>query len=322
MIEGQKQAYLNEFKGNLFEYLVGKELARLYSKERKYLEGLPSEAHRFLSHYEKELRVLDPQLPTQLSELAKSFCENLIKDHRFQLRGVEEVILVGKYKNFEENFDFEEADIVIKTEEEVIPLSLKLVKTQSFVNTKSAGVRTFFKKYFDDSNLQDSVNKEIDVIYETMARGLYSNHELDYEGDFERWKSLGLPDLPGQLEIPDKEVLHRSYKEISALFYKHLKTLSLGEDFHERLQPLLGKSHQSMVQIHCFHSGTTTYDYVDYHLEIPMLNEMWAIGEEEPDHASIHFFSSNKIFQVRIKPMNKFTVPSFKVNCSVKFLRS
>ncbi len=320
MLESQRQAYLNEFKGNLFEYLVGRNLARCANLERNFLESIPLEAQKFLAHYEKELRILEPKLPVQLTDLADIFCNRICEDSKLSFDLIENIFLVGKVKEGLLDYSLGEADLLLSYEDKIIPLSLKLVKHQSFVNTKSAGVRTFFEKYFDDSEVQEDVNREVDIAYEAMARSLHQNHDFDYVGNFSQWVSEGLPELPGKLEDRDKKILHKSYQDISKIFYKQLKKFSSSQKFQTQLSPLLGKSDSSMIQLLCFHKGTETYEFVDYHIDLPSEDDNFDLEAEEPHHASIHLSGENKVFQLRIKPMNKFTVPSFKVNCSVKYL--
>nr|MBP9682228.1 hypothetical protein [Bacteriovorax sp.] len=58
----QKEAILNEFKGNLFEFLVAQGLARKSNIEDQFLLSLPTEFKSRLGTYEELIRLHEGRL--------------------------------------------------------------------------------------------------------------------------------------------------------------------------------------------------------------------------------------------------------------------
>ena len=52
----QSQAYLNEYKGNLFEYLVALEVAQKFHIQSQFMQSLGPNQWELLQHYEREIK--------------------------------------------------------------------------------------------------------------------------------------------------------------------------------------------------------------------------------------------------------------------------
>jgi len=74
----QKEALINEFKGNLFEYLVGHSLACLAQVESRFIQSFGGELRSRLSEYESWLRVHDQELIYALPSLRESVQKNFL----------------------------------------------------------------------------------------------------------------------------------------------------------------------------------------------------------------------------------------------------
>ena len=73
----QKEALLNELKGNLFEYLVGSFMARNLKIERQFIESFGGEIRSQLTNYETWIRNYEPELLKQLPVLARTMANDL-----------------------------------------------------------------------------------------------------------------------------------------------------------------------------------------------------------------------------------------------------
>ena len=67
----RKEALLNEYKGNLFEFLVALEFAKKFSLQTQTLEGISKGAFEMLKQQEEYIRSYYPSLLTKLPFLAK-----------------------------------------------------------------------------------------------------------------------------------------------------------------------------------------------------------------------------------------------------------
>jgi hypothetical protein len=325
----QTEAILNEFKGNLFEYLVGARLARLYDIESDFMNHLPTSKREQLASYESYLREHAKDLLVALPKLAEvaalSVEEKLVSRPK-------EVVLLGKIEGGSEKREWGEADLLLKLENgNSLPLSLKLCRINSYVNTKSGGIRTFIAKYFvlfsEAIEAQEFLNKEVDLAFAKMANELHLLADLDYSGTFgASWDEVGLSHLPGELPALMRPVLGRYYNEIAQALYKIFMDFK-GRDekrFFASLAALCGQSIEGLWQVLCFHSdeGEKSHALRAVHiLESEFFEEgrdkIEFISARDVAHFTIRFPKFD--LQIRAKPMNKFTVPSVKVNCSLKF---
>ncbi|MEI8347003.1 MAG: hypothetical protein WCG27_06025 [Pseudomonadota bacterium] len=321
----QKEALINECKGNLFEYLVGHELARHFAIEPLFILSLGPKTRQRLAHYENFLRPLGPQLVKALPLWAKKAAQELIVHLPQKITGI---LVVGKLGK-EIQREWKEADLLLENEELKFPISLKLGKEQSYVNTKSAGIRSFLKKYFavfvDAPVKQNEIDRLVGQTFHQMGHELYALAELGpFNGHFGReWEESGYSHLPGELPPEMKKIVCNYYAQIVGRIYQVLREWFDTDRarFISCLYPMLGAGRSEVMQLTCF------YQKKDYQLSSLRFADanLWAeqlgplqFGEIKSGIASFPLIMKNCELQIRMKPMNVFTVPALKVNCSIK----
>jgi len=326
----QKEALINEFKGNLFEYLLGHSLSQKRGVETQFIKSFGGELRSRLSEYESWLRVHDQELIYALPSLAETCAVKLNED--FGDIEIQNILVMGKIGSAGGNDHFREADLLILTKnEKVLPLSLKLCKANSYVNTKSAGVKSFIEKYFmpfrGAGEKQLQLNQRVELAFLSMAKTLHDMAELKYENGFgPRWKEAGLPELPGQLDKDMNAVVVESYRPVISMIREILVEFHKQDEklFIECLKPLLGFGKEGMTQVTCYHQQKEGKKYQFHSLEIYqgslLLNDSLScrFDEENPEISSFQITCGELSLQIRVKPMNKFTSMAHKINCSIK----
>ncbi|WP_127717647.1 hypothetical protein [Halobacteriovorax sp. HLS] len=328
----QKEALINEFKGNLFEYLVAQFLARHYRIEADFVRSFGGDIRKQLTDYDHWLRVNEPDLIKQLPKLAKEVSLELID--KVLPASATKVLVIGKTLAVPHSKDWAEADLLVLNIDKVYPISLKLCKGNAFVNTKSAGVKSFINQYFcgfsNASLLQNNINRGVDSRFELMAQELHSHVGLDFYGRFDhRWADSGHSELPGQLPKDLNAIVVQSYYDCIKDIYETLKDLYKEDKvlFGKSLLPLMGIGDVDIIQITCFHKEVKgiRYNFSGIHLLYgqELMNDLEMI-EILPLKESISSFEiqlNHLKLQIRVKPMNKFTSAAFKINCSIKEIK-
>ena len=329
----QKEALINEFKGNLFEYLVGRSLACRVGVESRFIQSFGGELRRRLVEYESWIRVHDQDLVYSLPSLAKECSEKLLQTLNDVC--IHNVLVMGKIGAAGGNDHFKEADLLILTEKEkVIPVSLKLYKANSFVNTKSAGVKSFIEKYFSSfrtaQNRQAQLNERVGLSFNNMAKQLYDLAGLTYTEGFDKnWINEGLPELPGQLNNEMNAVVVKSYRPVIAMI-RNIMLEFHAEDpdlFVKCLHPLMGLGKKGMIQLTCSHQQKEGKKYQLHSVDVIDETEKSAkmteciFDQANPEISSFQLSFSSMKLQIRVKPMNKFTSMAHKINCSIKSIK-
>lgn len=327
----QKEAILNEFKGNLFEFLVAQGLARKSAVEHQFLLDLPGEFRERLSAYEEMIRTHEPRLLVKLPTLAALTVEKIWQElhphYDFKTWHV-----IGKLVATNDNELWNETDIVgsyLSSEgvSKQLALSLKLTKDHSFVNTKSAGVKSFLAKYFAlfgavSARLQSELNQEVDESFLQMGHRLYALADLEWRGQFDKSWIDHYPELPGELSPEMRSVVHENYYRIAFKLRALLDQLQRRDSalFFDSLFALCGFGHEDIIQVNCFHQ-----DYELKTISFKRFAELFLAAEKKAVILPLKDLSSSvdiqigKVnLQVRVKPMNKFTTAAYKINCSIK----
>jgi hypothetical protein len=320
----QQEAIINEFKGNLFEYLVGQELSKHYNLERNFLLSLDRELLEQLKSYESWLRKNNPKLILKLPSLAKELANRLLLKCP---ETISNVYVVGKINDKTFQQKWKEADILLeKKDGDYQGVSIKLCKHKAYVNTKSAGVKSFLQKYFNsfDTALfwQDQLSTRVDKSFDDMARTLYHMAGLDYISGFDQaWSNSGYSELPGQLTSNMKNIVYKTYHDVIEVIFHafqdfYSKDYSL---FIKCINPLLGHSSSQILQGICYHENYELKEIKTVNFN-GLQDEMVKIKIDPllQGKSSFSLSSNGMEFQVRVKPMNKFTTPGFKINCSVR----
>lgn len=330
----QNEALINEFKGNLFEYLVGQKLSQASNIESDFIHSFGGELKNLLGSYELWLRKNDPVCLRELPSLAAQTCSELSSKLPSKINKIR---VVGKSAGGSHNEVVGEADIILEGPENITPISLKLCKKGAFVNTKSAGIRSFFHKYFSPTfgniatEKQNHLDDFLDQSFERMGHELYQSCGLEFKGKFDSDWTLG--ELPGQLEPEMREIIWKHYQRVIKEIYNSvLEFFNTNEDtLKKSLKLLLGFGEENLIQAICFHKEVSLggkksryqFSELKIHKEEDFFgnNSIIKINELKAGISSFEIVLNNFVLQIRVKPMNKFTVPAMKINCSLKSLK-
>ncbi len=318
----QKEALFNEVKGSLFEYLVAKEIAKSIGDELGFQSLIDPNYLNVLGQQDRMVRQFYPEMASFLFDAAKKTSHQLMAF--FKERPISSKV-VGKFSNSSLKDELHEADIIIEFKSHVIPLSLKLNKKNSFVNTKSGGIKSFFETYFSFIHLdvQRDFNSFVDTEFNRMAFELHALHDMEYAGSFHQWVSRGFSELPGELDQDSRNILKSYYSRIAHRMHDILGSafLSHPEKIKMALPPLMGFSSKDILQVIYFHDfPSNDGQQIETHSYESLLNGL-SVAQLLPFNqtSSVEFQLGNCSLQIRVKPMNKFTTTAIKINCSVKF---
>ncbi len=320
-----KEALFNEIKGSLFEFLVSKKLASLNQEELQFLTTIDQNYLKVLGQQDQLVRQYYPEMLAFLSTSADLTVEKL-KTYFNEIPRTPR--LRGKFSQSALSQDFSEADILVETSQGPKALSLKLNKMNSFVNTKSGGIKSFFLTYFSflSDDYQESFNQFVDLEFERLGHELHALNDWEYPGHFSFWVSQGKSELPGELNESERDCLKTFYARVASQMHEIL-SLALNQDkekFINSLAPLLGFSHPDILQVICFHQfktqGSSTVEIHSYSDVIPHLQDIKILEFHQTSSVEIKIGSLD--LQIRVKPMNKFTTTAIKINCSVRAKQS
>ena len=332
--KGRVEAYLNEFKGHVFEFLVASKLANCLGLYSQFLSSLDSSELERLQYYERSIRENDSGLYECLPRIADE--TSLVIQESVDLKDLSEILLTGRMSNHllkQNNIeDLAEADLMLKsTTNKISLLSLKFGKYGSFVNTKSGGLKSFLQKYFapfSSSDLdQKQINFKLQESFQLMGADLYKDLEENFDGNFELWRTKGRSELPGELDECYKDIIHSFYfmqiQQIHSSLKKYFQEDR--EKFFSCLFPLLGFSSMEIIQVFSFYEKKQlSYNSKEaWCVDISKLKHInsLSLGELKAGSSSFEITHPSFILQIRVKPMNKFTSAALKINCGLKWLR-
>ncbi len=321
IIHTEKEALINELKGNLFEYLLGLSLSKIHKIEANFHHGFTGSIKEKLIKYEAHLLKTDPYLFKKLPSVA---LEAANKINEILPSKVDNIFVVGM-SGF--RFDLKEADLILISGEKKIYLSVKLCKANSFVNTKSAGVRSFIKTYFspfkESTQWQNDLNVVVDLSFEKMAKKMHEIAGINYSGGFfSSWLESGNADLPGKLPPQMKEILRNFYFEVNSKIHSifmEMEKIS-PDQLTKCLFPLIGFGDSNIIRVTCYHREVLKekYSLVKITIGHPDNLKQTKIGDIKAGLSSFEVNFPGGILQIRVKPMNVFTTPAVKINCSTK----
>lgn len=313
--DSQKEALLNEYKGNLFEYLVADQLAQKV-KLTRFRSDLTPEFYSMLSQQESFIRNYYPELLNDLPKLAIP-CARKLLDYLGE-REFEKILVVGKgVKSGEE---LKEADLLLHINGTDYGVSLKLAKTGLPTNTKSAGLKSFLTKYFNQNEKQFKFNKFYDFNYNVMARDLHEIYAVEYDSGYKFWKEADLPVLPGELIEEAKHRLYLFYDQVAQEVLKQLEALRQTDPnlLLEGLMALMGLSDPHTIQVTEFYEKNERH-YVHANTHIANFSKNMSIEKMEQSKSTIHIQLKNLTLYLRVKPMNTFTSAGFKLNGAIRY---
>lgn len=320
----KKEALFNEVKGSLFEYLVGKEIAREDGQELAFQKSLDENYLRVLAQQDRMVRQFYPEMLPFLQDVSKKTVAAM-KAH-FKAP-ISKPRVMGKFGSQGSGEHLHETDLLVEVSGASEPVSLKLNKKNAYVNTKSGGIKSFFSTYFSflDSRIQQKFNDLVDLEFGRVARELHDYHELEWRGDFSLWCAEGFSELPGELGTEERALLKAYYARIAKEMHGILSGAREAhpEKFGESLLPLMGFGLKGLTQVVCFHEfGNPEATLVEIH-EATELKSKLPLVSIQPfgEIASTVLDIGDWSLQLRVKPMNKFTTTAIKINCSVKVKR-
>lgn len=323
MSDIRQQALLNEYKGNMFEYLTGLMLAKHSSTELDYLNSITSDFNLMLSQQEQFIREYYPSLLEDLPLLASGLKDKIL-DYLGPVQ-ISMIQLMGKAALAANDKRFDEADILVYSKDTIIPVSIKICKANSYVNTKSGGLKSFVSKYFHHPQEQDALNEKVDNILGQMSFAMYRLADLEPDNNFNNWLEAGLPSLPGQLEGQYRDTYLNGLHQINACIYEVIESIFIKDSrkFTDCLWPLIGHGSKDIIQASTFYQNKNgryeLFDHtVDGHAEVEKAQKNVTIGDHHKEKTSFDILFNDRVLQLRVKAMNKFTSKSYKINCSVK----
>lgn len=336
----QKEAFINEYKGHLFEFLVAYNMATAFNIQNKFYQTFSSSQMSTLKIYEKEIFYKDKELFFQLKELASIVAQKVMMYLQAKKKSsVKDIYLIGKMVEGGKK-KWGEGDILLISEnQKQLPISLKLCKDNAFINTKNAGVRSFLKKYFyftEASLGQDELNERHAFFYAEMAKKMHLKaklpEQISFGGD---WERAGFSKLPGELSRDMRQILFEYYHQIIQEIYHYLKGFQKESSklLASSLLPLCGLDQKDLLQVMC------TYDNIKkvleekrqrYHFKKIYINHYADVKEKclsrdyqieipQDNLSSFEVVWDFLRLQIRVKPMNRFTDRSVKINCSIKY---
>lgn len=321
------EALFNEYKGNLFEFLVAKTIAQFFDFEHEFLSSYQASDFDILTQQEDFVRNYYPSYLNFLPNAAKDVVALLVKEKYFsgKLEGIKVIGKKEASQSIREGYN--EADLIVELSNTTLPISLKFTKAQSFLNTKSAGIKSFFVKYFRSyegiQEVQEKFNEFWELEFESFARKLHESIDLEYTSLFDNWKKYRAESLPGELVGEQQQILHQFYSQVNHKLYLNLKKLFELDKmkFTQALMPLVGFSSDKVIQVSYLFSGGE-----DHHNKILIHSWKDVKNMLENDHfqmkqnkANCEIVNKDLKLQIRLKPMNTFLNKGYKINCAVKF---
>ena len=154
-----------------------------------------------------------------------------------------------------------------------------------------------------------------------MGEELCQHQGRPYPDGWEQhWRQWGYSELPGELPSELRTLIHNHYKRVMAKLYDILW------EFHQRdqhrfkqcLSPLLGFT-AALTQIQVHHRGHQLHSISVLNQDsLSQLLDSMEWSPQSSEKGLFHIDFAQHRFQLRLKPMNKFTAPALKVNCSLK----
>lgn len=324
MSSPKREALFNEIKGSLFEYLVAQELSVRYGVELNFLRALPPQYQTVLAQQDRMTRELYPELVTMLPLWTQQVAEAF--QRKFPGLTLKNIELTGQFGHLSEGQ--RETDFVLQTSESNFPVSLKLNKRSSAVNTKSGGIKSFLTEYFPGPVAvaeQAQFSIFVDTSFAALHTELHETAGLAVTDGWEEWKKHGLSELPGELSPELSACLHRFYAVLGHSLRLSLQKVAAAspEVFAAGLQRLVGVGLTDLVQVICFHDLNGKSPEKTQVVIHPASEAIERVKEVEWLPAREVSFFTLKLrdweLHIRIKPMNKFTTTAIKINCAVKY---
>lgn len=321
----RQEALFSEYKGNLYEFILALQIARHFGKEISFYEKINPQLKQMLEHQEAFMRDFYPNLLVSLPRIAESLKDKIIKD--LNIKTLNNVEIIGKVAMASHAKELAETDILLVDENKNYNLSIKLGKSNSFLNTKSAGIKSFVRKYFEklqcSLDLQTELDKVFDQSFDEFVYNIHEIAQLEYDDSFKTWIDNGFSVLPGELKDEYRQVYLKFTHKVTNTLYSCLKKLKEENSvlFLKSLYPLLGYSNDDIIQVSTYYKNENNNYSLDHHRIEHINDDIYYKAMSKKENVNyINIDLNTCILQIRLKAMNKFSNRGFKVNCSVKYL--
>ena len=315
--EKSKNSFINEIRGRLLEFSCGMELCAAADIIDLFYTNISDLQISELQQYQDFLRSHDLLSYEYIQKAGKYFANYYIENIN---ENISNVLLTGKMQSTD---NFHEADIAVSMSNNMRDLiSLKLIKEDSFINSKSAGIKSIFLKYFNRSQMQNDLNQKVDFEFDQFRLRFFEHfdrsvNDLSFSQlcDVEKISSR-----PGQLPNDLKIILFMFYKACIDEIYRGFKIIyeEQKDNFLEFLYPLIGFGDEAIKVMAFVHNRDFSNMNMSYHKISDVQSRMIKIHEVSGN--SSFLIELDKLYlQIRVKPMNSFLAPSMKINCSIKF---
>jgi hypothetical protein len=313
-------SFTNEWKGALFEYLVAREIAKELNISHIFESSLSELQRQQLQNYQQKLLAISIKTYEQLQIWPTQVAKFVVQE--LNLKNYQSVFIRLPSKQVK---SVHEGDIALELNGSERWISLKLAKSQSFINTKSGGLKSFLTTYFpygSSEKLQVELNSALDDDFFDFAKKLHESHGVAFSGDFTNWKKLKLTELPGELTGESHELFINFLSKQSNLLETQLKILAKENEarFQAALKLLAGCTNDQITPLYIFHKGHEVTPFLPFYLT-PDQFQIFTWNKNKNQHSSFSLEFANFELQIRIKPMNTFTTLAPKVNCSVKWYK-
>lgn len=312
--EKSKISFLNEIRGAMLEFSCANSIAQKFNFLEKFYKNLPTEIYHELLQYQDFMRENDPEGLEFITKVGHEFGQKLSGN---DLGVLNSIYLTGKTKL---NNHIHESDIVLDFQKKQQMISLKLIKMDSFINSKSAGSKSFFSKYFNDEIYQQFFNQQVTNHFQNFKIRFFNFFDAPIEKYTfnELCRLENITDRPGQLPEELRLMLFDFYAEIIKMIFDYFDQKINDSKFQDQLRPLMGLGNEKIkVCVVEYKKSFKNYKINFYDVnEFSTRNFMVC---PISGHTSFNIDLDKLILQIRVKPMNSFTAPSLKVNCSIKF---
>jgi hypothetical protein len=312
-----QDALLNEVKGMMFEFLVASEFSKKFNIEKEFLSSIPLVDITTLNNAQKFLKKNAPDLYNSFNGLAKKTCDYYCLELNDKITSIN---LTGRSKQSKTVV----ADIVL-VGDSIHEISLKLNKSGSAINTKSAGLKSWINEYFPVSNcaeMQNEFNKRLEQAFFQYCVEIHQFYNLEADVNFHYWREKKLPELPGDLPAEANLILKNFYHNLARLIFQDILVLKNNKEiFSIGIKKLLGFSSPNIEQLVCFadtSSGVSRFDKI-LKIDQKMLDLNSLECEFEDGQSYIKIITNEFTQLLRVKPMNNFTTMTYKLNSSVSY---
>lgn len=299
--------------------MVGLEVAKLIDYEHKYTLSLAPNFHQLLRHYQAYIIEHDPELASFLAPEAKRTAEAILEIDKS--RDWKRVSVLGKVAANDQGLNHE-GDLILESDQSTLPISLKVARKGSFLNTKSAGIRSCLTKYFSASDEQEQLNQIQEMEFAKLSRSLEELNGLNPTSDFSSWKQAGLDELPGSLKDEARVLLNDYYARLLASFSKSVEQIreTSPDKFIQATKSLSGFAHAEVIQVVMFYDRDQQGNYRSGDIATYTTPHFKQLPQIRFDGGNTSLYIQNDEFrlQLRIKPMNVFTTKAIKINSSMR----